>query len=322
MGSAPDHPGAAAATFDGVLVLLAHASAAARRRMSRELGAAGHRALEAGGAGQAVATCRAEAPDVVVLDGELADRDRLDVVAAIKGDPDVFRTAIVLIVPAAITPERVRSELRRGVQDILLAPVRECELVARVESAGRTKILQEELATQTKRIERHIYEDPLTRLHNRRFLFTQLEALVSGARRHGRPLSVAIVDLDGFKAVNDLQGHATGDALLVAVARALRAAVRAEDVVGRLGGEEFLVLLPDSDHEAAERAAERLRAAVAAAAGPVAVTGSVGWSTLEEDEETDELVRRADEALYEAKAAGRDRVRGAPRGSATLRRRT
>jgi diguanylate cyclase (GGDEF)-like protein len=180
------------------------------------------------------------------------------------------------------------------------------------------KILQEELVEQTRRLENQLFEDPLTRLYNRRFLLSQLDALVSGARRHQRPLAVAMVDLDGFKAVNDRYGHETGDDVLVAAADALQRALRAEDVIGRLGGEEFLALLPDTDADAAARTGERLRTAVLDADGPVPVTASVGWAVLEDGEAPDALVRRADTALYDAKAAGRNRVRG----PATLPRRT
>jgi two-component system, cell cycle response regulator len=323
MGSAPGGaPPRVRVPSGDVHVLLAHASAAARRRMGRALRPAGHRLLEAGGAAQAVALCREHAPDVVVVDDELCARDRISVVDAVKADAQVFRTAVLLIVAADLGVEEVGAQLRRGVQDVLVAPVRDGELLARVQAAGRTKILQEELVEQTRRIEQHIYEDPLTRLHNRRFILSQLGALVSAARRHGRPLSVAAVDLDGFKAINDERGHAAGDQVLIAVARALRAALRAEDGVGRLGGEEFLVLLPDADPNAAEHAAERLREAVAALPPPARVTTSVGWATLADDESPDELVRRADDALYAAKAAGRNRVRGAVLGAATLPRRT
>jgi two-component system cell cycle response regulator len=290
--------------------------------MGHVLRPAGHRVLEAGGAAQAIAMCREHAPDVVVVEDAMCERDGLSVLDAVKGDTQIFRTAVLVILPADAGVDRVREELRRGAQDVLMAPLRDAELLARVQAAGRTKILQEELVEQTQRIERHIYEDPLTRLHNRRFTFSQLRALVSGARRHRRPLSVALVDVDGFKAVNDRLGHAAGDEVLVAVARALRGGVRAEDTVGRLGGEEFLVLLPDTDAAAAERAAERLRAAVAEAHAPEPVTASVGWATLAPDEDPDDVVRRADHALYAAKAAGRDAVRGAPEGPASLPRRT
>ena len=214
--------------------------------MSRVLGTAGHHVVEAGGAAQALALCREHAPDVLVVDLAMCERDRLAVLDAVKADAEVFRTAVVVVVAADLGLDAVRAQLRRGAQDVLLAPVRDADLLARVQASGRTKILQEELVDQTRRIEQHLYEDPLTRIHNRRFLFSHLRALVSGARRHDRPLSVAMVDLDGFKGVNDRRGHAVGDAMLVAVARALRGGLRKEDAVGRLGGEEFLALLPDT----------------------------------------------------------------------------
>src|SRR5918912_887605 len=117
---------------------------------------------------------------------------------------------------------------------------------------------------QTRLLESLIFEDSLTGLANRRYILTQLASLVSGARRHGRPLSAAIVDIDRFKPVNDEFGHAVGDKLLVAVATALRTHLRAEDHLGRLGGEEFLALLPDTDAPAAARVTEKLRCEVAA----------------------------------------------------------
>jgi two-component system, cell cycle response regulator len=203
--------------------------------------------------------------------------------------------------------------LEHGAQDILVEPVLDAELLMRVHAAGRTKGLQDEIVAQAKRLEALLCEDALTGLSNRRFVLTQLAGQVSGARRHERPLSVAIVDVDHFKAINDTRGHAEGDQVLVAVARALREHLRAEDQLGRLGGEEFLVVLPDTDPEAAVAAAEKLRASVA----ETGVTVSIGWAAWE-GESPEELVRRADDALYAAKAAGRDRAVGAP---ATLPRR-
>ena len=299
-------------------IVLAHGSSAARDRLAGPLRAAGHEVLEAGGAANAFALCRQHRPDVLVVSSALCERDHLALVDLIKADVEIFRTAVVLIAPEDLAPELAADGLRRGVQDFLLEPVREAELVARVQAAGRMKGLQEELVEQTRRLENQLFEDPLTRLYNRRFLFSQLGALVSGARRHLRPMAVAMVDLDAFKDVNDRYGHETGDEVLVAAADALQRALRAEDVLGRLGGEEFLALLPDTDAEAAARTGERLRAAVEEAGGPVPLTASVGWAVLDDGEAPDALVRRADAALYDAKAAGRNRVRG----PATLPRRT
>jgi len=131
--------------------------------------------------------------------------------------------------------------------------------------------------------------------------------MISAARRHRRPLTAAIVDIDHFKAVNDSRGHAEGDRVLAAVARAMRARLRAEDQLGRLGGEEFLALLPDADARAGHVAAEKLRASV----GETGVTVSIGWAAWD-GEAPDELLARADDALYAAKARGRDCVVGAP----------
>ena len=301
-----------------MLVLIAHASAATRRRLGAPLRAAGLAVLDAGGAQHAVALCRERRPDVLLLSGELCSRDDLPVLELVKADPVIFRTAVVMLEPPELGADDAAALLRRGAHDFLLEPVREAELLARVQAAGRTKVLQEELVDQTVRLEAQLFEDPLTRLKNRRFLFTQLRSLISGARRHGRPMAVAMVDLDRFKAINDAHGHAVGDQALITAGEALRRALRAEDVLGRIGGEEFLALLPDTGEEAAAHAAERLRDAVEVAHGPVPFTASVGYAVLEGGEAPDDLVRRADTALYAAKAAGRNTVRG----PATLPRRT
>jgi diguanylate cyclase (GGDEF)-like protein len=175
---------------------------------------------------------------------------------------------------------------------------------------------------QSERLEAMLFEDPLTGLSNRRFILTQLSAAISAARRHGRPLTIAIVDIDHFKAVNDEHGHATGDRVLAAVASCLRTHLRAEDQLGRLGGEEFLALVPDADASVAASAVEKLRTEVGRmtvehAGADLGVTVSIGWAAWE-GESAEELMRRADEALYEAKRSGRDRVEGAP---ATVQRR-
>jgi diguanylate cyclase (GGDEF)-like protein len=301
-----------------VLVLLAHASDAQRRRAAATLRAAGHELIETGAAAAALELCRAHRPDVLLAASALCERDALALLDRVKADAEIFRTAVVLIEARAPSAARARELLARGAQDLLIEPLREAELIARVQAAGRTKILQEELVDQTRLMESRVFEDPLTGLANRRYAFSQLAALISGARRHGRPLAVAMIDLDEFKAVNDRHGHDIGDDVLREAAAALRRVLRAEDQLGRLGGEEFLALLPDTDEDAAASASERLRAAVELAPAPVPVRASVGWAVLSGDEGADAVVRRADIALYEAKRAGGNRV-GAP---ATLPRRT
>jgi diguanylate cyclase (GGDEF)-like protein len=158
--------------------------------------------------------------------------------------------------------------------------------------------------------------DGLTGLHNRRYFFEVAERELERVRRAGSALAVLLLDLDRFKEINDTFGHQTGDRVLLAVADVLRSQLRAADVPARFGGEELVVLLPDTGLTRAAQAAERLRQAVARTAlesprGAVAVTLSAGVAALEGaelNESIDTLIGRADEALYAAKGAGRNQV--------------
>jgi diguanylate cyclase (GGDEF)-like protein len=305
-----------------VQVVLAHADPGVLRRFTRVLSHVGHDVQALASADAAIEACRERPPDVVLVDVELCRDHGQELLAALKGDPDAYRTAVVLLERHDLDLDSAVSALRGGAQDFLVEPIGDAELVARVDAAGRTKVLQEELVVQSERLEALLFEDPLTGLSNRRFILTQLAGAVSAARRHERPLAVAMIDIDHFKAVNDEHGHAAGDRVLAAVAQTMRDHLRAEDQLGRLGGEEFLALLPDADAPAATVAAEKLRAAVAAATvefegHELGVTISAGCAAWE-GEAPDELLRRADDALYEAKRGGRDRVEGAP---ATVQRR-
>lgn len=156
--------------------------------------------------------------------------------------------------------------------------------------------------------------DALTGLPNRRALEEELSRAAARALRGGSPLSALVLDVDRFKQVNDRHGHAAGDAVLAAVAARAAGALRAGDVMARIGGEEFAVLLPGADLARAAEAAERIRAAIAAepiAAGGLAldVTASIGCAALSPGEaEGSALLARADAKLYEAKSAGRNRV--------------
>lgn len=180
--------------------------------------------------------------------------------------------------------------------------------------------LNEQLADQVAEVERlraalaeEAVRDPLTGLHNRRHLDRVLVADLAGATAQ-RPVSVLVLDVDHFKAVNDGYGHATGDRVLQAVARVLTGAARADDTVARLGGEEFVVVLPGAGRREAAERAEVIRRRCAALpqdgpAGTPAVTVSVGVAEAPDDgADPAGLLARADEAVYAAKAAGRDRV--------------
>jgi two-component system cell cycle response regulator len=308
-------------------IVVAHSDPSARRELRIPLEDSGFHVEEATSAEEALSACRLCAPEVALIEHRFATAAGRSLLAELKADPDAYTTAVVVVGDEELDLADAEDTLRRGALDLLIEPIIPADLVARVRSAARTKTLQEELVGQYRRLETMLHEDPLTGLFNRRYVLTRLAGLISGARRHGRPLSVSMIDIDHFKRVNDLHGHEAGDAALVATTVALRDRMRAEDELGRLGGEEFLALLPDAGADAAGVVAESLRASVEAACTrledlDLAVTVSVGWATWNGEEDADALVKRADKALFVAKRSGRNAVRGAENLSASLPRRT
>jgi len=308
-------------TTDGSLhatrVLIAHPDPSARTATRDTLERAGATCLEAAAHEELLAAAREGDVDVLLLHARLAAA-----LADVKGDPDLFRIAVVLVGDPGDVGATVDA-LEHGAHDVLRDEAAEAEVLARVHAARRAQEMQEQLLSREHELEALAFYDELTGVANRRFAVRQLHALLSRARRHDQELSVAILDADRFKALNDRHGHGAGDDVLRGLAARLRSRVREEDVVARFGGEEFLVILPDTGAEGAATAAEDLRAAVAAAPFPVGrfalrLTVSVGWATWR-GETLERLVARADRGLYAAKEAGRDCVRPAEAARAPTR---
>jgi diguanylate cyclase (GGDEF)-like protein len=170
------------------------------------------------------------------------------------------------------------------------------------------------LDVENARLRKTSVTDPLTGAYNREFLQHRLPAELAHARQHGRPLSVAMIDVDHFKAVNDRYGHEIGDRVLEEVASRLRGAIRRHDLLVRYGGEEFLVVLPDADLHRAREVGERMRQNLQGSAiriedeRDIEVRISVGVTEQVEEDDATTLIRRADTALYTAKGRGRNRV--------------
>lgn len=210
-----------------------------------------------------------------------------------------------------------------GVRDLPTAPTRWVLVNAVPFVAAGGKVQQvvvsfmdiSERTHQTQRLEKMVLTDALTGLATRRHLTGAAEREIAVARRAGNELSLLVFDVDSFKSINDCHGHTAGDAVLVQLAATVRTVLRQSDMAGRLGGEEFAVLLPQTDARGAREIAERLRAAIAAspcrmADGKVVpFTVSVGVATLEPaDESLAALMDRADQGMYQAKRQGRNRV--------------
>jgi diguanylate cyclase (GGDEF)-like protein len=295
-------------------VVVGHADDLVRGLVRSALEEDGCHVREAASSSTVLNLCREQTPDVVVVDVSLCQKEHVPLLGRLKQDPVLFPVAVVLLADAN-APRDVMRTLDQGAQDVILLPLRDADVMARVRAAARTKALQEEFLKRGRTMEDLVYGDPLTGLHNRRFILTQLNGLVASARRHERDLSVIVIDVDGFKRLNDELGHAGGDAALVEISARLKRRVRREDYVGRLGGEEILILLPDTSSREAARVAEDLRGAIDSrpmVLGDLSrtVTVSAGWATWA-GEAPEELLRRADEAMYRAKETGRNRVVGA-----------
>lgn len=174
-------------------------------------------------------------------------------------------------------------------------------------AAMNREIGEEERRALTERLHRLATYDGLTGCLNYQSFQATLINEVERTERYRRPLSMVIADLDGFKAINDRYGHAAGDSALISIASALRAGVRSADLVGRIGGDEFAILLPETLTTDARQLVERLQVAVGGVGTPEKLTLSFGLSTWHgPDDSPSELLRRADAALYEAKQHGRD----------------
>lgn len=228
--------------------------------------------------------------DVIVSDVCMPRQDGFDLVKRLRELPIARDTPVVLMSALAETPRRVIG-LNLGADDFIAKPVDPQELVARVRAHLRRALRSRELLVKS-------LVDELTEVLNRRGILQELNREIKRVGRVASALSVMMVDVDDFKRINDTAGHAAGDAVLVRVARGLVSAVRAQDRVGRLGGDEFLIVLPDTDTDAVERLADRLRRLPELEVGI-----SVGAATMMPGDSADDLVLRADREMYCEKAA-------------------
>jgi two-component system cell cycle response regulator len=292
-------------------ILVADDSLLIRAIVRNGLEEEGYQVIEADDGLSALEQCRKRAPDVVLLDVEMPGLDGLEVLRELKADPNLRNIPVVFLTGRTSTDDIVAG-LRGGAHDYLKKPFEPAELLARVSSAVHVKQLQDQLLERNVELERLSRTDALTGLYNRWHLVDELARQRKTADRHREPLAVILFDIDHFKRINDTYGHPAGDLVLCEFARRLPEELRAGDVAGRWGGDEFLVVMPRTDIEGAAAAAERIRLATAntpvlAAGQPITVTVS-GGCAVGPSNDTDELIKTADAKLYQAKAAGRNRI--------------
>jgi two-component system cell cycle response regulator len=253
--------------------------------------------------------------DLMILNASAKSFDGLRLAAQVRSDEATRNLPLLAVVDFDQRPRLIKA-LEIGVNDLLARPVDPGELCARAKTQIRRKRYTDYLRNNLDQSLELAVTDQLTGLHNRRYMAGQLNALVARAAKDGQPVSLLAIDIDHFKKINDGFGHDVGDEVLCEFAIRLASNVRAIDIPVRHGGEEFLVVMPDTRLEDAHRIAERIRLHVSGAsfrvmggAQALDVTISIGVATsLPGEAKPDALLKRADAAMYEAKAAGRNRV--------------
>jgi diguanylate cyclase (GGDEF)-like protein len=317
-------------------ILVVEDEAGVRQVLQKLLGAQGHDvvlAADAEGASQALGP---GGFDLVIIDKNLPQMSGMDLLSEIKGDdPDVdviimtafpdmasvieamkggaydylvkpFDTleTVLHVVERALEKRRIKLENRRLIKDLV-------EANDRVTALNRQ--LEDKVAERTRQLEELTLTDDTTGLYNQRFLYRRLHEECSRANRYGRHLSVAMLDIDDFKLVNDTHDHLFGSRALKRVGEILRSCVRTADAVVRYGGDEFTLILPETAPGAAAIVCERVREKIQAsnvgeAHDPYQITVSIGLASLEVSGTAEALLRAADHATYEAKAGGKNRV--------------
>jgi two-component system cell cycle response regulator len=274
---------------------------------------AGMSVVEACSGAEALDFLATDRPDLVVLGRTLPDMDGLDLLPRFKSGELDF-VPVLVASHRGETAERVRG-LQLGADDYIPRPCDPAEFLARAKALLRTKQAHDRIRKLQISLEQMVVSDPLTGLHNRRYLMDRMLQEMTRSDRHGEPLALAMIDLDAFKPINDQFGHVLGDKVLRAVGSAISKSVRVSDIAARYGGDEFAVILPQTPAEGAMRVCERLLRNISEivlqdeTGRTFRITASLGLAYYPADdvETPEDLVHSADGALYGAKRSGKNR---------------
>ena len=252
--------------------------------------------------------------DLIIVSLGLTNYDGLRLCSQLRSLERTRGIPILTVADLEDRPKILRG-LDLGVNDYLVRPIDRNELIARVRTQVRRKRYAESLRNNVEQAIEMAVVDALTGLHNRRYFDMHLSSLLDQAAQESKPLSLLVLDIDFFKKINDTYGHDAGDEILRALAGRMRRAVRSVDLVCRLGGEEFVIVMPETALDVAGKVAERVRRAVEAepfnvkdGQMAVPVTVSIGIADRGSDANPDFIYKSADKALYESKSTGRNKV--------------
>ena len=303
--------------LDPLSILVVDDSATERRLLAAILGRFGHKIREAANGEEAITFIKNDIGniDLILMDVnmpglngyETANQIRnLEAHHGIEWQPIIFLSG-------RNSPNDIAMGIESGGDDFICKPVNSLTLQAKIHAMSRISKMRKRLIDVQRRLEKQAHFDELTGIANRRHFLNMLDREISRSHRHAIPLSLAFFDVDKFKQVNDTYGHNVGDEVLKSIAKTVSDNLRREDCFGRLGGEEFCVLLPGQDLTNAKRIIERYRTAIEAVIhdsdiGEFNVTASFGLSELEKQDSVNSLLEKADRLLYQAKHNGRNRI--------------
>ena len=255
-----------------------------------------------------------DAPRLLILDWMMPGIEGIEICRRIReNSKSEDQYTYVTLLTAKESKENIVTGMEAGADDYITKPFDMHELRVRVRAGERIVQLQSELLDAKKKLEIQSRTDPLTGVLNRRAILSQIGHELSRAKRNHTHISISMLDLDHFKTINDTFGHLSGDAVLRECIHRVESAVRVYDSVGRFGGEEFIVVLPETRAADAFTVAERIRLRINEMAADVdgisiPFTVSQGLATCSGDSTVDEMIAVADQALYRAKEHGRNRV--------------
>ncbi|WP_020401120.1 diguanylate cyclase [Kordiimonas gwangyangensis] len=253
-------------------------------------------------------------PSLILLDVVLPDIDGFEICRRLKANEATKHIPIIIITGLHTETEDETSAFALGAVDYIRKPFERSIVRARVKTQLELVRGRRELEAANKELAYLAAVDPLTKCFNRRYFMNAAEGEIARMKRHSTELTVAIIDIDRFKMVNDRFGHEAGDRALATVAEICEHSLRREDTLGRLGGEEFGILLPATDQQGANEVLQRLKSRISHQVSlvegeSVSLTVSIGMTDVSEDDDSfDQALRRADKALYTAKKLGRNRI--------------
>ncbi len=251
--------------------------------------------------------------DAILVGKMLGGGDPLRLGSMVRARPETRQAATLLLLDKHDL-DMATQALDLGFNDYIACPVDMVELIARTRCSLRRKHYADKLRERMHATMVHALTDPLTGIYNRRYANNHLDTLIDRCRASGSDLAVMMLDIDHFKRINDAYGHAAGDDVLREFAERLQANVREMDLVARMGGEEFMVVMPEVNDLLVAEIAERVRSSIEAPLFDVPridgskITVSIGYGVLSADESASDLINRADLALYSSKRDGRNRV--------------